>query len=252
MLVLLGALGGEIAGLRRQMVIEEASTERDYRIYKGKYGSKNILLGQTGLGKENAERATKFILERHPAEALICLGFAGALIEGLKVGDIILSTTLYSGDDQTQEGLRLRSPSYSDANLVSIATENQKVKMARFFKGSSVTVANPVSEPKAKLALGKAFRAEVVDMESYWIARIASVNRIPFLSIRAVSDTVKDTLPPFDQFLNSGQWQWRSTILYFLTHPQQLVKLFCLYRNVRRASRNLAAFMDSFITRAVN
>ena len=124
--------------------------------------------------------------------------------------------------------------------------------MARFFKGSSVTVANPVSEPKAKLALGKAFRAEVVDMESYWISRIAAVNRIPFLSVRAVSDTVRDTLPPFDQFLNSGQWQWRRAILYFLTHPQQLVNLFCLYRNAQKASRSLTAFMDSFITKAMN
>lgn len=249
MLVILGALKEEIADLRRKMIIEETSSEQNYHIYKGKYKNKDVLLGQTGLGQENAERATEFILERYPATALISLGFTGALVEELKIGDIVLSTTLYSREGQTEETPKIQSAIYPDANLISIAIETQKVKMTGFPQVSSVTVANPITDPKEKLALGKTFHAEVVDMESYWIARITSARRIPFLSIRAVSDTVKDTLPPFDRFLNSGNRQWKRATLYFLTHPQQLIKLFSLYRNARRARKNLTTFMDSFIVR---
>ena len=249
MLVVLGALREEITDLRRRMIVEGIFPKDDNRIYQGKYANKDILLAQTGIGRQKAERATEFILDHYPVTALICLGFAGALARELKVGDVVLITTLYSGDEPTNGDLIPQIPGYSDTNLVSIAAQSQESKGSGFLQASSITVVNPVSEPKAKLALGEASHAKVVDMESYWIARLASAKNIPFLSIRAVSDTVDDRLPPFDRLLNSGSWQWGRATLYFLTHPQQLTNLFHLYRNARQARRSLTAFMDSFIVK---
>ena len=249
MLVLLGAMREEIADLQRQMIIEETYTEQGYGIYKGKYGNKDVLLAQTGIGKEKAERTAKYILEHYPITALICLGFAGALAKGLEIGDVILSTTLHCEDNQTPGKLELQSPFCSDINLFSIASQTQEDIGSVFYQASIVTVLNPICEPKAKLALGKAFSAKAADMESYWIAGIASARCIPFLNIRVISDTVEHRLLPFDRFLDSGSWRWRRVALYFLIHPQQLVGLFFLYRNARRARKSLTNFMDSFISR---
>jgi len=244
MLVILGALKEEIADMRSKMIIEDTFVEQNSRIYKGKYRDMDILLGQTGIGKENAERATEFILGKYPVSTIISLGFSGALVDDLKVGNVVLNTTLHSEETQQKERQETQNPIYSDANLVSTATGTQEIKTSQV---SSVTMANPIVDPEKKLLLGKTFHAEVVDMESYWIARKASASSIPFLGVRAISDTAKDKLPPFDQFLNSGKWQWKKGTFYFLTHPKQLIKLFFLYRNVRQARKNLTLFMDAFI-----
>ncbi len=161
MIVILGALKQENVDLRRQMIIEETLTERNFRIYKGKYKNKDVLLGQTGMGRENAEQATEFILEHYTTEALISIGFAGALVEDLKIGDIILSKTLYQGEEETKEGLEIQNPICSDANLISAAGTKQDGTLG-FSLVSSITI------------------------------------------IRAVSDTLKDTLQPFERFLDSG------------------------------------------------
>lgn len=249
MLVLLGAMREEIADLRRRMIIEETYTEQGYAIYKGKYGNKDVLLAQTGIGKKKAEKTAKYILDNYSIKALISLGFAGALVEGLGVGDVVLGNTLHCEDNQISWKLGLKSSLYSDVNMISIASQIHEGTGSQLQQVSTVSVLNPICEPEAKLALGKAFSSEAVDMESYWIAGIASARSIPFLNIRVISDTVKDRLPPFDRFFDSGNLQLRRAVSYFPTHPQQLVGLFHFYLNTRRARKSLTSFMDSYISK---
>ena len=249
MLALLGALREEITGLQRHMVLEEASMQEDCRVFRGRYKNKAIVLVQTGIGKERAETATKFILEHYPVTTMISLGFAGALTEGLKIGDIILCSTIYCGNGQInrgpwQESLR------SDTSLVSLASQGRGVTTAGLYRGSSVTVAEPASSSKAKQDLSKAFPAEVVDMESYWIARIASTRHIPFIAIRAISDTMQDSLIPFDQILDSnGKWRLKKVALYFLSHPQHVIRLLALLKNARQAMRSLTTLVDYLVVK---
>ena len=107
-----------------------------------------------------------------------------------------------------------------------------------------------VCETEAKRTLGDEFDADVVDMESYWIASVASEKNIPFLSVRTISDTVRDSLPPFDQIIDSdGKWRWQRAISYLPSHPKQLATLFVLYRNTRRARANLTCFIDQLMER---
>jgi hypothetical protein len=111
-------------------------------------------------------------------------------------------------------------------------------------------VAQAASTPEAKSALSKAFQADVVDMESYWIGRIASAREVPFLAVRAISDTLRDSLLPFSRFIDmNGKLLQQRAILYFLSHPQHLSKLFALSRSARRARKNLTAFLDYLIVK---
>ena len=249
MLVLLGALKQEIAGLKSRAVIEETLTGPDCLIYKGKYKGKDILIGQTGIGKERAEKAAGYILERYPAAALISLGFAGALVENLKIGNIVLYNILLCGDYQMKPDQDLQTIFHSDNRLIAKALEGKNTEADGLHKVNNITTVMPVVNSKEKASLAESYDAQAVDMESYWIARIASKRGVPFLGIRAVSDTVRDTLPPFDRFINSGKLQWKRAVYYFLTHPSQMINLFHLYKNSRKAERNLTVFIDSFITR---
>ena len=98
--------------------------------------------------------------------------------------------------------------------------------------------------------LSVTFHAHIVDMESYWIARIASAQQIPFIAIRSISDTTQDGVQPFDQILASdGKLLWKKAVLCFLLHPQYLMNVFNLFRNTRPAKRNLAAFISHQVTK---
>lgn len=239
MLALLGTLKEEISDLRREMVIREVINQSGCKLYRGKYENRDILLVQTGLGKERAESATKHVLEHYPITTLISLGFAGALADDLNIGDVIICCTLHRAKGWMQQDLN-PEPFSSDTTLVTMIIEALEDARVKFRCGSSVTVPQPVSSPEAKRDLGRACRAEGVDMESYWIARVASAKRVPFMAVRTISDTVRDSLPPFDQILDSdGTWHWNRAVHYFVFHPQHLVKLLALYRNARQARRSL-------------
>lgn len=255
MLALLGALKEEIADLRRQMFCEDVSSQEGCHIFMGRYKNQAILLAQSGIGKERTERATNFILEHYPVTALVSLGFGGALTEEAGVGDIFLCSTLYSDNGRTPEEAGGNNPCYSDPRLVSLAWQTRELAgtRAKLRQGSSVTTAQLVSQFEARRALGKTFHADVVDMESYWTARIASARQVPFLAIRAISDTMGDNLPPFDQMLHpSGRWQRKKASLYFLAHPQQTIKLFTLSRNARQARRSLTTLVDCLLAKLGN
>lgn len=248
MLILLGAMKSEIKGLKGKMVVEETSREGDSRFYMGNYGGKDILLGQTGIGKKRAESATEFILDHYPATAVVSFGISGALVADLSIGDVVLGKTLYSEEETQTDNLSSLNPVYSDAGMISTAVDVYSETSA-LVQVNSVTTRYPVGNPEEKLALGTAYCAEVVDMESYWIARIASSRNIPFLCIRAISDCARDSLPPFDRFLGPDKLYLKKAILYFMTHPLELIGLSHLYRKTRKAEKNLTAFMDSFIIR---
>lgn len=247
MLVLLGALKEEIVDVRRRMVLEETFAQDDCRMYRGKYRSKDILLVQTGMGREKAERATALVLERYPVTALVSLGFARALTEQSKAGDIILCTTLFCENKHAHEELESVSSYRSSPDLIYLALRALEGTTARFRQGKSVTVSRPVSDPGDKRALGETFHAEVVEMENYWIAGIASASNVPFMAVRIILDTMQDSLPAFDRILDSnGKWRWHGAVPYFVSRPQHLISLFVLYRKARQARRSLTAFVDRY------
>ncbi len=244
MLALLGAFGQEITDLRRQMVIEEVVARRDCSLYRGKFKNKDALLVKTGMGKERAENATKFILERYPVTAIISLGFAGALAPELRIGDVVVCSTLRCAPGLEQEEQMLE-PYAPDANLLSLASQGPGDRAISFCLGSGVTVLQLESSTQKMKELGEILHADIVDMESYWIARIASARQIPFIAIRSISDTTQHSVQPFDQILASdGELLRKKAVLCFLLHPQYLMNTFTLYRNTRPAKRNLAAFIS--------
>jgi adenosylhomocysteine nucleosidase len=247
MLALLGAFGHEIADLRRQMVIEEDVASRFCRVYRGRLKSRDCLLVQTGMGKDRAENAAHFILQRYTVNTMISLGFAAALTPQLRAGDVVVCSTLHCATGPEENGQRLE-PCASDAHLLSLASQLLGASAPSCSIGSSITVPLLHSSPERIQELDKAFRVHIADMESYWIASIASAHHIPFIAIRSVSETMHDSLEPFDQILASdGTLLWKRAVLSFLLHPQYLINVVTIFRRVRPARRNLASFVSQMV-----
>lgn len=249
MLALLGAFGQEIVDLRRQMVIEEVVAERGCKLYRGKFENRDALLVRTGMGKERAESATKFMLERYPVSAIISLGFAGALAPELSIGDVVVCSTLHCAHKSEHKWVS-DGVCASDTHLLSLVSQGLEDIVAGCCLGSSVSLLQLESSTKKLPGLAEAFHAHIVDMESYWIASIASARQIPFIAIRSISDTMQDSVQPFDQILTSdGRLLWKKAVFCFITHPQYLINTFTLYRNVRIARKSLIACVRHLVNK---
>lgn len=247
-ILLLGAFRQEIDGLRRQLDVEEVIAGQDYELYRGKYENRDILLVRTGMGKERAESATKSVLEHYPVTAIVSLGFAGGLNPELEIGDVVLCSTLYSANGSVQKDPKA-GPITSDANLVSLASEALEDIEANYRIGSSVTVLQLESNPQKQQELAETFNTDIVEMESYWIARIASDWGIPFLAIRSISDRGND-VQPFDQILSpDGKLLWKEALVLFTIRPHYLLKVFTLYTQVRVAHKYLTACVLHLLTK---
>ncbi len=247
MVACLAALPGELGGLRRRMtrVVSgaEAFTNRPgTACYTGRHGDKRILLVQTGMGREAAERAARFTFDHVPVSALISFGFAGGLSPHLQAGDLVLCERLYrEGDAQGQSAVR------SDASMLSAAL-TQRVEGRALTLGSSVTVDRLVSRPEEKQSLRETYPADVLEMESYWIGRACAERRVAFLAVRVVSDPAGQHLPPLERWIDlSGALRWPAALRNFLLHPAELAGMARLAFAARSAERRLTRFLCAFL-----
>ncbi|MBI2848172.1 MAG: hypothetical protein HYX83_03255 [Chloroflexi bacterium] len=251
MLALLGAMKEETTGLQKRMKVEETLTNECGYLCRGSLAGKALVLMQTGVGKERAEAATKFVLSSFPVSALVSIGFAGALIEESRVGDVVICSELhYAGGLETRPQLQLSGePCFSDAILVSLASQSLEDAGVRFRQGNSLTVPEAILSPETKQALGRALPVDIAEMESYWIARMARDRHIPFLAIRTVSDTAQERLSSFSPLMAVYfARQWGRVAIYLLTHPHQWMRVFQLSRNVRQAGRSLTTAVERFLS----
>ena len=248
MIALLGAFGQEIVDLRRQMVVEEEVTERGCKLYRGKFENRDAVLVKTGMGKERAESATKIMLERYPVSAIISLGFAGALAPELNIGDVVVCSTLHCAHQSENKWIS-GGLCASDTHLLSLVSQDLE-EIAASSLGSSVSVLELEASTKQLPGLAETLNVHIVEMESYWIASIALDRQIPFIAIRSISDTMTESVEPFDQILASdGRLLWKKAVLCFLLHPYYLMNVFTLYRNVRIARRNLIACVRHLVSK---
>ena len=97
-LAIVGAMHEEIAALRP--CLEGLRTERragrDFHF--GRLDGRDVILVRCGIGKVAAATTTAVLLDVFDAAALLFTGVAGGLGDGVRVGDIVIATTLLQHD----------------------------------------------------------------------------------------------------------------------------------------------------------
>ena len=243
MIAILVAIKTELESIKKDFIVEKTISKNGWRLFTGQYAHQDVLLVQTGVGKERAVGAAEFILENYPITTLISSGYGGALTHDLHVGDLVLCQKL-----QCVDSSKSFATCYSDPQLVDAAAQSMNAVEINLITGDSITVDNLVSDPDQKRPLAKTSRAKVVDMESYWIAKIAAQRALQFLAVRAISDVLTERLPPFDRFVSvNGKWLNKEAIYHFISRPKDFVKLPQIYLHTLHANRSLGVFFRSLI-----
>ena len=234
--VVLAAMPEELAPLRA--LIADArplggGLGVDIDIVTGRLGGNRVALAVTGDGDRNARLRAAAVLALAPARALLAIGVAGALSDDLVPGDLIAVTRVL----RERGPLLAASPQLADAAAGHGARAGVAVTADR--------IADTVAEKQRLLAIAAGSvgsGAAVVDLESAAYAEAAIAARIPWLILRAVSDTAAEALPALlNQARDAGGAVRRARVVAgLLREPSALPRLLGLRRRVSACAEALA------------
>lgn len=218
------------------MIAIVASMEREVSRLRRHAGPVPVRI--TGVGKHRAEAGVYALLQGPDRpDAILSLGFAGALKEELSTGDLVICRRHFvPGEECTVE---------PDPGMIELALEAlTRLESSRHHVADSVTLPDVVCGVREKADLSASTGAWVANMEDFWIGRLASEEGIPFLSVRAVLDTARQELPPFVAELGGKglPTQVLHTIAHGIRRPGHLARIVKLSRQARVAQGSLAAF----------
>ena len=197
---IIGAMDNEVRTLIQMMDIEKTVEKASLKFYIGKLEGKDIVLVQCGIGKVNAALCAQILISEFGVDAVVNTGVAGAIHSSLDVNDIVISTEAIQYDvDATAFGYKKgqipqmeNSVFKADEKLMETAyqssLEQAKGEDFKIVKGRVVTGDIFISSKELKDELDNDFNAYCGEMEGGAIAHACTVNNVPFVIIRAMSD----------------------------------------------------------------
>ncbi len=182
----------------------------------------------TGDGPRRAARGAAEAIERHRPKTIYGAGVGGALTPGLAVGAIVASARLLDGQGEAPP------PSRKLLEAVLAATGARA--------GTLLTLDRPAVSAAEKTRLAASTGAPAVcDMESAAWARAAAAAGVPYVVLRAVSDTADEDLPRYlARCMNAGGGISRAAVaLQAVLHPATIPDLLRMRRRVAACAQRL-------------
>lgn len=200
---IIGAMELEVAALKSHMEVKNVQTHASMEFNEGILNGVNVVVVQCGIGKVNAALCVQILADLFNVTHIINTGVAGSLDNDLNIGDILISIDAIHHDmDVTPLGYPLGqvpgidSLSFAaDRTMIDAAVASCKevnpdvtVKTGRVVSGDQF-----ISSKEVKDHLIKEFHGQCAEMEGASIAHGATLNHIPFVIIRAISDKADDS-----------------------------------------------------------
>lgn len=179
------------------------------KFYEGKVHGINIVALFSGTCKVNAAIAAQILIDVFNTDIIINSGTAGGINPRIKVFDTVISSEVcyhdISPDILTEFHPWMKSIFFkADENLIELSkTAVSKIKTeGRVFWGRMATGESFIVNEERQEIIDK-FSPLTADMETASIAHVCYVNKIPFLSIRCVTDTAENS--GFDNFEKNSE-----------------------------------------------
>ncbi|HIJ95372.1 MAG TPA: hypothetical protein HPP94_06485 [Desulfuromonadales bacterium] len=203
-----------------------------------------FLLLESGMGFDNATRATQALVAANRPDLIISAGYCGGIAPELHVGGVVVATTLLQAAASGVQQVAVEIPPVVQRFALEGAADSFRVCVGTFVGTSSV-----MSKRWLAGLLNNDFPCAVVEMESAAIARIAAENGIPLIAIRSVSDPADEELDfSLDEFCDSSlRIRPARILLTILRKPRIIPQLVRLSGNSRRASQSLTSALRRLI-----
>ncbi len=194
MIGLIGAMDVEVNLLAEKLVNKEDINILSYKFYKGILNGKEVVILKSGIGKVASAIGCALLIDHFKPSLVINTGIAGGL-NGLKQYDVVLASELsYSDVDATNFGYKLgqvpQMPLYykADETYLNKIKDYLKVNNIDFKDGNVLSSDSFIVSEKQLLFKRDGYVA--CEMEGTSIAQTCYINKVPFISIRFISDVV--------------------------------------------------------------
>jgi len=211
-IAIMGAMPEEIEPIVEKLENLKTTEYGANTYYEGVYGGKEVVVAYSKIGKVFATLTATLLIEKFGCDRLLFSGVAGAISEGLSIGDLIIADGLCQHDlDITAFG---HPHGYvpegevcipTDVNLRHLAKKIAKEKGLTLKEGVIATGDQFVANAERKSWIGETFDAHALEMEGASVAVVCSSLNVPFFILRAISDSADmDASFNFDAFLESS------------------------------------------------
>ncbi|MCP9611559.1 5'-methylthioadenosine/S-adenosylhomocysteine nucleosidase [Coprobacter tertius] len=159
----------------------------------GRIGKIDAIMVYSGVCKVNAAIASQLLIDFFHVDAIINAGVAGGIDSNIQLFDTIISERMVyhdvSDDILTEYHPWLESNYFfADPALLAIAREYSSTAMYPVLFGTMATGEQFIDDENRD-KINQKYAPLSVDMETTSIAHVCHVNRIPFLSVRTITDT---------------------------------------------------------------
>ncbi|HEY1598703.1 MAG TPA: hypothetical protein VGG64_03830 [Pirellulales bacterium] len=233
---LIFALAAESGGIE-DLLSGTVTTKGDGFVARnGVLDGRRVVVVQAGAGRLAAVRGTQALIRGHRPDWVISAGFAGGLRSDLRRGDIVMVNEILDISGRLLS-IDIQVPSAPGVHV-----------------GRLLTVDKIIRDPVEKAELGKTHAALAVDMESWAVGEVCRQDKVRFLAIRVISDTVEDALPEdldrvIMQRTTAGRLGAAAGTLF--RRPASIKDLLRLKEDALVASDRLAKFLSGTIPQLV-
>jgi adenosylhomocysteine/aminodeoxyfutalosine nucleosidase len=211
-IAIMGAMPEEIEPILKKVGDYTTTKYALNNYYECSYGGHDLVIAYSKIGKVFSTLTAATMIEKFGAELLLFSGVAGGINPTLKIGDLIVATALCQHDlDITAfghpHGFVPEGSQFINAErkLIDIANEVALDMDVKLQEGVIATGDQFVHSQERKDWISATFNADALEMEGTSVAVVCEALEVPFLILRAISDTADmDASFNFDEFLESS------------------------------------------------
>lgn len=194
----------ELAPFLEHMKGQQITEKAMLKFHTGTINHVNVSAVYSGVCKVNAAIAAQLLIDMFHVDLIINAGTAGGMKEGVQLFDTVISERVIyhdvADDILTDFHPWLKSNYFpADQELCAIARAYSRRSKHPVLFGTMVTGEQFIEDERREEIIQK-FDPLSTDMETAGVAHVCYVNRIPFLAVRTITDTVTHQgIETFDQ-----------------------------------------------------
>ncbi|QDU03816.1 5'-methylthioadenosine/S-adenosylhomocysteine nucleosidase [Gimesia chilikensis] len=192
-----------------------------------------VAVVQTGVGFARARAATQALIDAHSPPWVLSIGFSGALQSGMRVGDIVVATSICDlhGQELTND---VHFPEDPENGL---------------YVGRILNADEIVRTVEEKQKLATEYDALAVDLESLAVAQICHAQKRGFMAIRVISDDCSTDLPKevLSILGETGAVRAGAALGAVFKRPESIKEMWKMRGDASRAATRLASFLEGVV-----
>jgi adenosylhomocysteine/aminodeoxyfutalosine nucleosidase len=227
-LAIMGAMEEEIEPLLAYFDDIKVTEYAKNRYYEVNYKGLDIVIAYSKIGKVFASLTATTMIQKFGCDTLLFTGVAGGINPNLQIGDLIIADKLCQHDlDITAFG---HPHGYVPGGEVCIMTDNKLREIAstvaneknqKMMIGTIATGDQFIANNERKNFIENTFSADALEMEGASVAVVCDSLNVPFLVLRAISDTADmDAGFDFDEFLEKSS---KNSAEFMISIVQKLI-----------------------------